>query len=286
MSTAVVTGAGAGIGRETARRFASRGYRVVVADIDEASAGAVAEEITAAGGSARPYRLDVSSESQWDDCAAWVRGEYGPARLLVNNAGIMDTGGFTEMSAAQWQRTVDVDLMSVIYGSRVFARQMIDAGIRGHIVNLSSAAAFLPARYVPAYATAKAAALMASQCLRVELRPKGIGVTAICPGAIRTDLVAHGERAGLDAERQAAWRAEAGRVQGLAFAGPEKVARVIDTAVHRNRAVVPVNVEAWLAYAGLRLSPALMRGIGGVGSLEVADALLLRLRPLLDRIAK
>ncbi|WP_194820211.1 SDR family NAD(P)-dependent oxidoreductase [Nocardia sp. XZ_19_385] len=286
MRTAIVTGGGAGIGRETARLLASTGYRVVVADIDESSAQTVADEITTAGGRAHPYRLDVASEAQWDKCAEWIRGEFGPAHVLINNAGVMDTGGFVETSAVQWQRTIDVDLMSVIYGSRVFARQMIDAGIEGHIVNLSSGAAFFPAKYIPAYASAKAAVLMASQALRVELRPKGIGVTAICPGAVRTDLIAHGERAGLDATQQAAWRAEAGRVQGLAFAKPDKVARIIERAIRRNPAIVPVNPEAWIGYGLFRLSPGLVRAVGSVGSLDLADRLLSRVQPLLNRITR
>ncbi|MBF6130079.1 SDR family NAD(P)-dependent oxidoreductase [Nocardia brasiliensis] len=286
MRTAIVTGGGAGIGRETALLLARNGYRVVIADIDADSAHAVADEIVATGGRARPYRLDVASETQWDKCAEWVSGEFGPAHVLVNNAGVMDTGGFFETTAAQWQRTVDIDLMSVIYGSRVFARQMIDAGIPGHIVNVSSGAAFFPAKYIPAYATAKAAVLMATQALRVELRPKGIGVSAICPGAIRTDLLAHGERAGLDAAQQAAWRTEIGRVQGLAFAGPDKVARAIERAIRRDHAIVPVNPEAWLGYGAFRLSPSLTRVLGSVGSFALADRMLSRLQPVLHRITK
>ncbi|RDI54096.1 SDR family NAD(P)-dependent oxidoreductase [Nocardia mexicana] len=286
MRTAIVTGGGAGIGREISRLLAETGYRVVVADIDEEAAQGTAEEITAAGGHAHAYRLDVASEAQWDKCAEWVRGEFGPAHVLVNNAGIMDTGGFVETGAAQWQRTVDIDLMSVVYGAKVFGQQMIDAGIHGHIVNLSSGAAFFPARYIPAYAAAKAAVLMASQTLRVELRPKGIGVTAICPGAIRTDLLAHGERAGLDAAEQAAWRAQLGQVQSMAFAGPDKVARVVERAIRRNPAVVPVNPEAWLGYALFRLSPGLLRAVGSVGSFDLADRVLPRIQPLLNRITK
>ncbi|NNH68316.1 SDR family NAD(P)-dependent oxidoreductase [Nocardia uniformis] len=286
MRTAIVTGGGAGIGREISRLLAEAGYRVVIADIDEAAAQGAADEITAAGGRAHSYRLDVADEAQWDKCAEWVRGEFGPAHVLVNNAGIMDTGGFVETGAAQWQRTIDIDLMSVIYGSKVFATQMIDAGIRGHIVNLSSGAAFFPARYIPAYAAAKAAVLMASQALRVELRAKGIGVTAICPGAIRTDLLAHGERAGLDAEEQATWQAQLGQVQSMAFAGPDKVARVVERAIRRNSAVVPVNPEAWLGYVLFRLSPGLVRAVGSVGSFDLADRLLPRIQPLLNRITK
>ncbi|MGV7904374.1 SDR family NAD(P)-dependent oxidoreductase, partial [Mycobacterium kansasii] len=82
----------------------------------------------------------------------------------------MDLGGFVETDSAGWRRMVDVNLMSVIYGSKVFAQQMIDHGVRGHIVNISSAAAFLPSELDVAYAVSKAAVLMATQSLRTELK--------------------------------------------------------------------------------------------------------------------
>lgn len=286
MRTVVITGAAAGIGRATAERFAKHGDRVVIADIDHLGTDRAVTEITAAGGTAHGYRLDVSAEEQWEQFADWAAQQFGAVDVLINNAGILDTGGFVETSAAQWQRTVDIDVMSVIYGSRVFARQMIDRGVRGHIVNLSSAGAFFPARVIPAYATAKFAVLMASQALRVELRRYGIGVTAICPGAIRTDLLAHGERAGLEGVEQAAWREGTGSVQQLAFAGPDKVARAIERAVRRDSAIVPVNPEAWLAYGVFRLSPSAMRLAGRLGTFAMADALLPLAQPLLSRITK
>lgn len=286
MKTVIVTGAGAGIGRETAKLFAHKGNRVIVADIDERGAAETVALIKTAGGQATPYRLDVRSESEWADFSAWVFTEFGPADVLVNNAGVMDLGGFVETTVPQWQRMVDIDLMSVVYGSRAFAAQMIQAGVRGHIVNLSSAAAFVPMKLDPAYGVAKHAVLMATQALRVELRPHGIGVTAICPGAIRTDLIAHGERHGVSAEEQAAWRAQAGAAQALALGGPEKVARIIERSVRRNWAVVPVNPEAWLGYAMFRAAPGLTRLVLSVASFERADRLLAMARPVLSRLAK
>jgi len=141
MKNVIITGAGAGIGRETAKLFAAKGSRVVVADIDLPAAKETVEQIVTAGGRATAYQLDVSSAEEWEAFGAWMFAHFGAPHVLINNAGVMDLGGFVEMSAAQWQREIDIDLMSVIYGSRVFAQQMIDDGIRGHIVNLSSAAA-------------------------------------------------------------------------------------------------------------------------------------------------
>ncbi|MBJ8339063.1 SDR family NAD(P)-dependent oxidoreductase [Antrihabitans sp. YC3-6] len=284
MKTVIVTGAGAGIGRETAKLFARGGDRVIIADIDLTAAEDAAIEIIADGGLAVAHKLDVSSEEQWERFGAWVLDEFGPPDVLVNNAGVMDLGGFLEMGAEQWQRTIDIDLMSVIYGSLVFAKQMIDAGVRGHIVNISSVAAFFPSKLGPAYGVAKAAVLMATQSLRVELAQYGIGVTAIAPGAIRTDLIAHGNRAGLTSEAEQDWSAKASAVQGLAFAGPDKVARVIHRSVRRNWAIVPVNPEAWAMFYLFRLSPDLVRIGLGILSFERAEALLARFAPLIDRL--
>ncbi|QIS04343.1 SDR family NAD(P)-dependent oxidoreductase [Nocardia brasiliensis] len=274
MKTVIITGAGAGIGRETAKVFAAKGARIIVADIDTKGADETVEEITAAGGSAVAYRLDVSSEDEWELFGEWVRVEFGVPQVLINNAGVMDLGGFVEMAAAQWQREIDIDLMSVVYGSRVFAQQMVDAGVRGHIVNLSSAAAYFPSKLEPAYGVAKSAVLMASQALRVELRGKGIGVTAICPGAIRTNLLANGERAGLSEEQQAAWRATAGGMQRYAYTSPQKVARVIERSVRRNWAVVPVAPESWVMYGLFRLSPSLARELLARASFERIESVI------------
>lgn len=274
MKNVIITGAGAGIGRETAKLFAAKGSRVIVADNNMPAAKETVEQILTAGGQAVAYRLDVSSEDEWESFGAWMFAHFGAPHVLINNAGVMDLGGFVEMSAAQWQREIDIDLMSVIYGSRVFAQQMIDDGIRGQIVNLSSAAAYFPSKLEPAYGVAKSAVLMASQSLRVELRSKGIGVTAICPGAIRTNLLANGERAGLTSEQQAAWRESAGGMQRYAYTSPQKVARAIERAVRWDSAIVPVAPEAWLLYGLFRLSPSLTREILARASFDRIESVI------------
>lgn len=274
MKNVIITGAGAGIGRETAKLFAAKGGRVVVADIDMPAAKETVEQIVAAGGQAVAYRLDVAAEDEWEAFGEWMFAHFGAPHVLINNAGVMNLGGFLEMSAGQWQREIDINLMSVIYGSRVFAQQMIDDGIRGQIVNLSSAAAYFPSGLEPAYGVAKSAVLMASQALRVELRGKGIGVTAICPGAIRTNLLANGERAGLTDEEQAAWRERAGGIQRYAYTSPQKVARAVERAVRWNSAIVPVAPESWLLYGLFRFSPSLTRQILARASFDRIESVI------------
>ncbi len=285
MRTVIVTGASAGIGRETAKLFASKGDRVIIADIDEVGASSVVDEIVASGGRAHATRLDVASDEQWDDFAKWVLAEFGPAHVLVNNAGVMDLGGFVETSVAQWQREIDIDLMSVIYGSKVFAQQMIDNGVPGHIVNLSSAGAYFPSPLEPAYGVAKSAVLMASQSLRVELRRHGIGVSTICPGAIRTNLLANGQRAGLTGAEAQKWRADAGSMQKYSLGGPDKVARVIERSVRRNWAIVPVNVESWVMYGLFRLSPSLSRELLSRVSFDRLESLMPAAKSLMTRVS-
>ncbi|GAB19769.1 putative oxidoreductase [Gordonia effusa NBRC 100432] len=287
MKNVMVTGAAAGIGKETAILFAKRGERVIVADINEGGAQLTVAEIEAQGGTAVSYLLDVSSENEWEQCAQWVKTQYGPLHVLVNNAGVMDLGGFVETDPAGWQRMVDINLMSVIYGSKVFAQQMISEQVRGHIVNLSSAGAFLPSELDAAYGVVKAAVLMATQALRTELSAHGIGVTAIAPGAIRTNLIRNGQRNGLSEDQLAQWNSAAGSVQTrLAFGGPDKVARRIVKSVDKNWAVVPVNPEAWLLYYAFRLAPGLVRWGTSIARFDRIDALLRHARPLLDRLTK
>ncbi|MEU7002855.1 SDR family oxidoreductase [Nonomuraea sp. NPDC046570] len=248
----VVTGAGSGIGRATARAFAAHGAEVVCADIDLGAARRTAEGI---GERAHPYRVDVADAGAMADFAAEVLAAHGVADVVVNNAGIAVGGPFLDHSLDDWRRTVDVNLWGVVHGCRLFAGQMAGRGEGGHIVNIASLAAFAPSRALPAYSVSKAAVKMLSDCLRAELAGQGIGVTVICPGFVSTAIARNATFVGPD-------------VKELAVAGlrrraypPERVAAHILRAVRRDQAVVPVNAEGWIGYALSRLSPALMRRI-------------------------
>ncbi|GAB20384.1 putative oxidoreductase [Gordonia effusa NBRC 100432] len=287
MKTVIVTGGAAGIGKETAKAFARQGNRVIIADIDEPAAAATATEIALDGGQVLPYRLDVRSEDEWNIFGKHIAAEFGHADILVNNAGVMDLGGFVETDPAGWQRMIDICLMSIVYGSKVFGQQMIDGRVNGHIVNVSSAAAFLPSELDAAYGVAKSAVFMASQSLRIELRQHGIGVTTICPGIIRTNLLRNGRRNGLSDDELASWNAGAGAAQTqLGISGPDKVARRIVKAVDKNWAVVPVNPEAWLAYYASRVSPGAVRAATSLGGFGLMEGLLRAATPLINRLAE
>src|SRR5690349_4000768 len=184
----VVTGAGSGIGRATALGFAANGAQVVAADLNLATATAVAALITGRGGVAHARQVDVAVAEDMERFANWVRTEVGVPDVVVNNAGIAMVGPLLAHTEEDWQRIVGVNLLGVARGCRLFGAQMAERGTGGHLVNIASAAAYAPSASLPAYATTKAAVRMLSECLRAELAGAGIGVTAICPGFTSTPI--------------------------------------------------------------------------------------------------
>ncbi|HVW42556.1 MAG TPA: SDR family oxidoreductase [Amycolatopsis sp.] len=246
----VVTGAGSGIGRETARAFAAKGAEVVVCDLDEDAARET-------GGHA--YEVDVSDEAAMRKFADEVVARHGVPDIVVNNAGIGHAGTFLSTTTEEWQRVLDVNLWGVIHGCQVFGKLMAERGEGGHIVNVASAAAYLPAKSLAAYATSKAAVLMLSDCLRAEVSARGIGVSAICPGLVNTNITRTTTFSGVSAEEQARKQASATRAYRRRGFGPEKVAAEIVRAVERDKATVPVTPEAKAALALSRISPATLR---------------------------
>ncbi|WP_393063630.1 SDR family oxidoreductase [Streptomyces sp. LN549] len=258
----LVTGAAGGIGRATAFAFAEAGARVVVVDRDAEGASRTAELARLIGAPAAwAETVDVSDERAMEKLAEKVAAEYGIVDVLVNNAGIGLSGSFLETTAEEWRSVLDVNLWGVIHGCRLFGKQMADRGQGGHIVNTASAAAYQPSRALPAYSTSKAAVLMLSECLRAELAEKSIGVSAICPGIVNTNITATTRFAGADAAEEKRLRTRTSKLYGMRNYPPEKVADAILRAVVRNQAVVPVTPESHGARFLSRLSPGVLRGI-------------------------
>ncbi|MFI6860232.1 SDR family oxidoreductase [Streptomyces sp. NPDC050421] len=258
----LVTGAAGGIGRATAFAFAEAGARLVAVDRDAEGARRTAELARLIGAPAAwAETVDVSDEQAMEKLAEKVANEYGIVDVLVNNAGIGISGAFLETTAEEWKRVLDVNLWGVIHGCRLFGKQMADRGQGGHIVNTASAAAYQPSRALPAYSTSKAAVLMLSECLRAELAEKSIGVSAICPGIVNTNITATTRFAGADAAEENRLRKRTSKLYGMRNYPPEKVADAILRAVVRNQAVVPVTPESHAARFLSRLSPGALRGI-------------------------
>jgi NAD(P)-dependent dehydrogenase (short-subunit alcohol dehydrogenase family) len=255
----VVTGAGSGIGRASTLRFAEQGATVVASDINLDTATETVRLATEAGGTAHAYQVDVSDDEAMEAFARAVHETHGVADVVVNNAGFTTAGGFLEHTAADWDRLLGVNVYGVIHGCRLFARQMVLRGEGGHIVNVASAAAYVPIPLSSPYCTTKAAVLMASECLRVELARDKIRVTAICPGFIDSGFYPSAQHLGVDdveGQRRRDLSSGLARVVGRS---PDAVAKAIVAATRRNRAIRPVTVEAQLGYLLSRVSPGLLR---------------------------
>jgi NAD(P)-dependent dehydrogenase (short-subunit alcohol dehydrogenase family) len=183
--TAVVTGAGRGIGREIARRLAARGYSVLVTDVDEDAARSTADEI---GESAWAMHQDVR-EPEGHRAAAAEAATRGPLEAWVNNAGVLRAGKAWEHPDDEVRLQVEANVLGVMWGSRAAVAAMRESG--GHIVNLGSMSAFGPVAGLAVYGATKHAVLGFTSSLQGDLDEAGLPVRvhALCPDAANTELV-------------------------------------------------------------------------------------------------
>jgi len=197
---ALVTGAGQGIGAAIARELGAGGATVVVADLDPDSAGAVADEIAAAGGTAHATQVDTGKPDQVEAMVDFAANAAGGPHLLVNNAGI---GGprapVGEYPLESWHQVIDVNLHGVFYGMRYAIPKMQAAG-GGAIVNMASILGSVGFAQSAAYTAAKHALLGLTRAAALEYAGEGIRVNAVGPAFIDTPLLQNLEdemRAGL-----------------------------------------------------------------------------------------
>jgi NAD(P)-dependent dehydrogenase (short-subunit alcohol dehydrogenase family)/pimeloyl-ACP methyl ester carboxylesterase len=257
----VITGAGSGIGRATALEFAEQGAEVVVTDIEAQVAERTAQLASTLGPPASAYTVDVSDGGAVEKFGTVLLDEHGTPDIVINNAGIGMAGPFFDTTVADWERIIDVNLWGVIHGCRVLGGLLVAGGAGGTIVNIASAAAYLPTRALPAYATTKAAVLALSQCLRGELAEAGIGVVTICPGFVHTNIAGTARFVGLDATEERAARRRATELYRRRNFTPERAAREILRAVERNAAIAPITAEAKVGLLASRLTPRLLRAL-------------------------
>jgi short-subunit dehydrogenase len=260
---ALVTGAGSGIGRATAAALAAHGAHVVLVDRDSAALARAAEDIPAAG----TFICDVSDERAMERLCDHVLARYGVPDVVVNNAGVGVAGSFLETSVREWRRVLGVNLMGVVHGCRLFGREMVQRGEGGHIVNIASAAAFQPAKDLAAYSASKAAVLMASECLRAELGAHGIGVTAVCPGFVHTNITRTARYVGQAEGDERALAERVTRLYERRNFTPGQVAEEILRAIARDRPVAVITVEARLMRALSRFAPGVGRRLARLDTL-------------------
>lgn len=247
----LVTGAGSGLGRAIAARYAEKGWRVLVTDVDGAAAERAAGEL-GGGGRVAWQGLDVRADGDWEAARAWCRETWGGLDLLVNNAGVAAGGRFERIPMEDWDWILDVNLKGVVRGCRTFVPLFQEQGA-GHLVNVASLAGLLNPPAMASYDVVKAAVISLSEALRHELEPQGIRTTVACPSFFRTGLAASLRTPDPEVRRLVE------RLVSASSTPPERIAAEIERGVARGRFLVLTDRDGRVAYGAKRLAPPLFR---------------------------
>jgi NAD(P)-dependent dehydrogenase (short-subunit alcohol dehydrogenase family) len=186
--TAFITGAASGIGLGVATRLAQAGVKVMLCDIERAALDKALAELRRTNADVDGVVADVSLKAELQAAADATLARYGEVHIVHNNAGVAGGGAYGHWTEAGWNWTIGVNLMAVIWGCEIFGPLIERHGQGGHIVNTASIAGLISGSG-NAYNVTKYGVVALSEGLRVELAPRGIGVSVLCPGFIRTHIV-------------------------------------------------------------------------------------------------
>jgi len=211
---AIVTGAGSGIGRAAASRFAAEGAAVVCADISGENAEQTAADVRASGQNAIASQVDVSKSADVSRLVEECLAAYGRVDVLYSNAGVGGVGNAVDVDEAEWQRVIGVNLTGVWLCAKYTLPHMVAAG-GGSIVNQASIGGIVGVPAVAAYAAAKAGVIGLTRQMALDFAPSNVRVNAIAPGTVSTPLV------------QGIWEKGAGLVSGGDLASREAAAAAI-----------------------------------------------------------
>ena len=186
--TAVVTGGASGIGLGIAQALAGAGMRVAIADVEDAALERALASLESAGGEVVAVRVDVTDRSALAAAADQVEDAFGKVHVLCNNAGVLVGGSIDEMTYADWDWVLAVNVRGVINGLQTFLPRIAAHGEGGHIVNTASLAGMSTARGMSVYTASKFAVVGLTEALRADLADSGIGVSVLCPGVVDTNI--------------------------------------------------------------------------------------------------
>jgi NAD(P)-dependent dehydrogenase (short-subunit alcohol dehydrogenase family) len=182
-----ITGGASGLGRALAERHARAGWRVCIGDLDVARCADALATIRAHSPGSHALACDVTREEDLQAAADWLRRVWGGVDVVVNNAGVAQMGGIAETSLADWQWAMDINVLGVVRGCKVFA-PLLKAQGGGQLVNIASMAGLVHMPQASAYNASKAAVVALSETLQLELESDNIRVSVVCPAFFRTDL--------------------------------------------------------------------------------------------------
>jgi NAD(P)-dependent dehydrogenase (short-subunit alcohol dehydrogenase family) len=276
--TAVVTGAGSGMGKAFALRWGAEGMNVVIGDVQQDALDATVAELSSAAVPVLGLRTDVSRLSDIEALADAAESRFGPIHLVNNNAGVEGylDGPIWEATAKDWDWTLSVNLMSVIYGVRTFVPRMLAHGEPGHVVNTCSMTSVIAAGNM--YGICKHAILALTEVLAADLKAAGapIGATGLCPGIIATNLF-HGSRNRPQAQTNDSGMSSSGAALRESMHAtlskgmpPAEVADKLVTAVRENALYLLTDHE-WDSRVAAR-HEAIMAGAVGPASTGMLDA--------------
>ncbi|MCR9078359.1 MAG: SDR family NAD(P)-dependent oxidoreductase [Hyphomonadaceae bacterium] len=189
--TAFVTGAASGIGLAITTALAQAGVKVMMCDIEQDALDAAIADLRKTNADVEGVVADVSLKEQLQAAADATIERFGKVHILVNNAGVGGGGAYDSWSQAGWDWTMAVNVMGVVYGVEIFGPLIESHGEGGHIVSTASVAGLMSMSGAP-YFVSKYGVVALSEGLRVELEPRGIGVSVLCPGIIRTRILESG----------------------------------------------------------------------------------------------
>ena len=247
--TAVITGAGSGIGRALALELAARGAVLALSDVDADAAERTAEQCRASGATARSWRVDVADRDAVLAHAQDVVDAFGAVHLVVNNAGVALHGLVRELEHDDLRWLMGVNFWGVVHGTQAFLPHLVRSG-DGQLANVSSVFGLIAVPRQAAYNAAKFAVRGFTEALQQEVRLEGLPVAVSCihPGGIRT-AIARSARVTASTDRAELERA----FEGLARTSPEQAARTIVRGLERDRARILVGPDAWVLAALPRL---------------------------------
>lgn len=243
-----ITGGASGLGRALADRYAAAGWSVCIADVNETRGADALSDLRVKAPRAHFLRCDVTQESDLEVAARWLEQNWGGVDLVVNNAGVAVGGGIDEVPLEDWRWILDINLLGVVRGCKVFT-PVFRRGGGGRFVNIASMAGLVHPPMMAAYNASKAAVVALSETLRLELVRDNIAVSVVCPAFFRTNLTESLRASSPDVQRITH------KLVNKSRHSAERIAELVHKGVDRGDFHILTHGDGQLAWMIKRLTP-------------------------------